>query len=74
MSVVVKTTIKCDAPDCSASFSLRSSGILIRCIAENKEGWACEDRGGRDFCPEHVHLADPKRIGQPSPTAIGDVA
>lgn len=72
MSVVVKTTIRCDAPDCSATFSLLRDGLLIRCIAENKEGWRCEDKGGRDFCAEHRDLADPRRVDRHTPRAIGD--
>lgn len=109
MSVVVVTTISCDAAillcsscqahvatasavsdvdcrlcggimqfdrRCETGFSLHKDSILIRCIAENKkEGWRCEDRGGRDFCPDHVHLANPARISQPSlssPRAVGD--
>lgn len=72
MSVVIKTTIKCDAPGCDAHFTLDRGGILIRCIAENKDGWRCEDRGGRDFCADHRHLADPSRVDQPTPRVIGD--
>lgn len=105
MSVVVVTTISCDASillcsscqtevanavavsdvdcktcggtmlfdrRCEKAFSLHRDAILIRCIAENKEGWGCEDRGGRDFCPRHVGLADPKRLAQPTPRAVGD--
>jgi hypothetical protein len=59
--VSTKTTIQCDAPGCASTFSLSRGGLLIRCIAENKEGWRCEDKGGRDFCAEHRHLADPAR-------------
>ena len=92
MSVVVVTTISCDAAilgctscgveiatssavtgvscqlcggtmmferRCEKALSLHRDAILIRCIAENKDGWRCEDRGGRDFCPEHAHLANP---------------
>ena len=105
MSVVVVTTISCDASillcsscqtevgnasavsdvdcrtcggtmqfdrRCEAAISLHRDAILIRCIAENKDGWRCEDRGGRDFCPSHVHLANPARIAQPTPRAMGD--
>jgi hypothetical protein len=57
---------------CAKAFSLHKDSILIRCIAENKDGWCCEDRGGRDFCPEHVHLADPKRVAQPTPQIVGE--
>ena len=97
MSVVVVTTISCDAAillcsscrseiatasavsnvgcrtcggsmqferRCEIGFSLHRDAILIRCIAENKDGWHCEDRGGRDFCPAHVHLAQPARVAQ----------
>ena len=104
MSVVVVTTISCDAAilrcsscqaevatvsavsdvdcrmcggtmqfdrRCEAAFSLHRDAILIRCIAENKDGWCCEDRGGRDFCPEHVHHANPSRIEQPTPQSVG---
>jgi hypothetical protein len=39
---------------CCSSFALRHDSLLIRCIAENKDGWRCEDRGVRDFCPEHM--------------------
>jgi hypothetical protein len=69
---VVTTTIQCDAPGCSASFSLSRGALLIRCVAENKEGWRCEDKGGRDYCAEHSGLADPTRIEPPTPRAIGD--
>ena len=106
MSVVVVTTISCDASilrctgcqvevataaavsdvacrlcdgnmvfdrRCETGFSLHKDSILIRCIAENKkEGWRCEDRGGRDFCPTHAHLANPARVSQPTSRAIGD--
>lgn len=105
MSVVVVTTISCDAAilrcsscqaevatasavegsicrpcggtmlfdrRCETGFSLHKDSILIRCIAENKDGWRCEDRGGRDFCPGHVHLANVSRVAQPTPRAIGD--
>ena len=50
---------------CGESFSLRRDGTLIRCVVENKDGWRCDDRGGRDFCPKHVHLANPARVAQP---------
>jgi hypothetical protein len=43
---------------CETGLSLHRDAILIRCIAENKEGWCCEDRGGRDFCTVHAHLAN----------------
>lgn len=102
MSVVVVTTISCDAvilrcsscqaeaavafavPDdtcrlcngtmlfdrrCGEGYSLHRDAILIRCIAENKDGWCCEDHGGRDFCPKHGHLADPRRVAQTTPQA-----
>lgn len=46
---------------CETGFSLHRDAILIRCVAENKDGWCCEDRGGRDFCREHTHLASPSR-------------
>jgi hypothetical protein len=72
VSVVITTTIRCDAPGCNAHFSLERGGLLIRCIAENKDGWRCEDKGGRDFCAEHRSFADPTRIEQPAPQAIGD--
>jgi hypothetical protein len=53
---------------CDRSFTLRKDSLLIRCIAENKDGWRCEDRGGCDFCPDHVHLASSARAAQtPSP-------
>jgi hypothetical protein len=42
---------------CETGFSLHRDAVLIRCIAENKDGWRCEDRGGRDFCPKHAHFA-----------------
>ena len=67
-----KTTIHCDAPGCDVSLSLSRGQLLIRCVAENKEGWRCEDKGGRDFCPEHRHLADSKRVDQPTPRALWD--
>ena len=60
---------------CEAGFSLHKDSMLIRCIAENKDGWCCEDKSGRDFCPGHAHLANPSRVTQPtlrSPSAIGD--
>ena len=57
---------------CGTGFSLRRDSLLIRCIAENKDGWRCEDRGGRDFCSEHIHLANPTRVDQPTPQALGD--
>ena len=105
MSVVVVTTISCDASilrcascqaevataaavsdvacrlcdgnmvfdrRCEIGFSLHKDSILIRCIAENKDSWCCEDRGGRDFCPAHKHLANPDRVSRPTPRAIGD--
>lgn len=105
MSVVVVTTISCDASillcsscgtevgnatavsdvdcrtcggimqfdrRCEAAISLHRDAVLIRCIVENKDGWRCEDRGGRDFCPKHIHLANPARLAQPTPRAIGD--
>lgn len=50
---------------CDRSFSFHKDGHLIRVVAENKDGWRCEDRGGHDFCPEHGALADPYRIRQP---------
>jgi hypothetical protein len=57
---------------CETGFSLHKDSILIRCIAENKDGWCCEDRGGRDFCPAHANLANPARVSQPTPRAVGD--
>jgi hypothetical protein len=57
---------------CEVGFSLHRDSVLIRCIAENKDGWSCENRGGRDFCPAHVHLATPSRLAQPTPQAIGN--
>ena len=48
--------------NCSKNLSLRNEGLFIRCIAENKDGWRCEDRGGRDFCPEHSEPANPTVI------------
>lgn len=54
---------------CEVGFSLHKDSILIRCIAENKDGWRCEDRGGRDFCPAHAHLANPARISSGVPCA-----
>jgi hypothetical protein len=56
---------------CKTAFSLHQDAILIRCIAENKDNWRCEDRGGRDFCPDHAHLANPARVSQPAPRAMG---
>ena len=59
LSVVTATpgTCTCGAAmaapiKCFRSFSLHKDALLMRCIAENKEGWRCED-GGRDFCPDH---------------------
>lgn len=105
MSVVVVTTISCDAAilrcsscqaevatasavsdvdcqlcggimqferRCETGFSLHKDSILIRCIAENRDRWCCEDRGGRDFCPAHVHFANPARVSLPTPRAIGE--
>jgi hypothetical protein len=67
----------CDSPlleqKCGESFALRRDGILIRCIAENKDGWRCEDRDGRDFCPEHAHLAEASRIERATPRTIGNL-
>ena len=60
---------------CETAFSLHRDAILIRYIAENKHDWCCEHRGGRDFCPAHIHLAIPARGYQPTPTptlAIGE--
>ena len=57
---------------CGAGFSLQRGGLLIRCVAENKDGWRCEDHGGNDYCPEHAYLANSKRVAQPTPQAIGD--
>jgi DNA-directed RNA polymerase subunit RPC12/RpoP len=57
---------------CGEGYSLHRDAILIRCIAENKDGWRCEDRGGRDFCPQHVHLADPRRVARPTQQATED--
>lgn len=57
---------------CAAGFSLQRNNILIRCIAENRDGWSCESNGGRDFCPEHRHLADPGRVARPTSQTIGD--
>jgi predicted RNA-binding Zn-ribbon protein involved in translation (DUF1610 family) len=54
---------------CETGFSLHKDSILIRPIAENKDGWHCEDRGGRDFCPTHAHLASPARSAQLPPRA-----
>jgi hypothetical protein len=70
--VSTKTTIQCDAPGCTSAFSLSRGALLIRCVAENKDGWRCEDEGGRDFCPEHRDLADPKRVDRPTPRALWD--
>jgi len=100
VSVVVVTTISCDAAllhctDCQAevatssavtgvacrlcggtmlfdrrcetAFSLHRDAVLIRCIAENKDGWRCEDRGGRDFCPAHAHLTEADASIAPAP-------
>ena len=49
---------------CETGLSLHRDAILIRCIAENKDGWRCEDRGGRDFCPAHAHLAIPSNAAR----------
>ena len=51
---------------CETAFSLHKDAILIRCIAENKSDWRCEDRPGRDFCPAHKHLADQTRASSPT--------
>lgn len=48
---------------CGEAFTLHRDCVLIRCIAENKHDWRCEDRGGRDFCSAHTHLANPSRDG-----------
>lgn len=105
MSVVVVTTISCDASilrcescqveiataaavsdvdcqlcggtmlfegRCENAFSLHKDAILIRCIAENKNDWRCEDRGGRDFCPAHKDLADQARTSSPTLRAAAD--
>ena len=57
---------------CQIAISEHKDAILIRCIVENRDGWLCEDRGGRDFCPAHTHLANPARVSQPTSRAIGD--
>ena len=49
---------------CETGFSLHRDAVLIRCIAESKDGWRCEDRGGRDFCPSHAYLANPSLVGR----------
>jgi hypothetical protein len=54
---------------CLTAISEHKDAILIRCIAENRDGWRCEDRGGRDFCPDHGHLANPARIASAMPRA-----
>ena len=105
MSVVVVTTISCDASilhcsscrsevataaavsdvdcrmcggtmqferRCHSAISEHKDAILIRPIVENRDGWRCENRGGRDFCPHHTHLANPVRIGHQTPHAMGD--
>lgn len=99
MSVVVVTTISCDASilrcescgveiatatavsdvdcrlcggtmlfdrRCETAFSLHKDAVLIRCIAENKHDWSCEDRGSRDFCPAHKVLAKQARPSVPT--------
>ncbi len=56
---------------CDAGFSLRrESTILIRCVAENKSNWRCDDRDGRDFCPEHVHLANKASAARPTSRTV----
>ena len=105
MSVVVVTTISCDASilrcascqaevataaavsdvdcklcggtmqfeqRCEKAFSEHRDAVLIRCIAENRNDWRCEVPVGRDFCPAHAHLANPARVSQPTPRAMGD--
>lgn len=57
---------------CGENFALRRDGALIRCVAENKDGWCCDDKGGRDYCPAHVRLANPVRVSHPTPRAIGE--
>jgi len=56
---------------CEEAISLHRDAVLIKCIVENKDGWRCEKPSGRDFCPAHVHLANPARVSQPQslPTA-----
>jgi len=46
---------------CTRSFSLHKDGLLIRCIAENSEGWLCVEGGTRDYCPDHANLVDTSR-------------
>jgi hypothetical protein len=58
---------------CDAAISLHRDAILIRCIVENKDGWLCEHRGGRDFCPKHLHLANPTRVAELPRRAIGEL-
>lgn len=109
MSIVVVTTISCDASillyascqfevgnasalsdvdcrmcggimqferRCEAAISHHRDAVLIRAIVENKDGWRCEDRrggGGRDFCPKHVHLANPARSALPASQTMNDL-
>ncbi len=49
---------------CDRSFALRKDALLIRCIAENKEGWRCGHDGTRDYCPDHAHLAEASRVAR----------
>lgn len=103
MSVVVTTTIICDAAilrcascqsevatavavsdvdcktcggtmqferRCETGITLHQDAILIRAIAENKHDWRCEDRGRRDFCPDHGHLVTRATSASSMPRAM----
>lgn len=47
---------------CDRRFSLHKDALLIRCIAENKEGWSCPDGSARDYCPDHAALREIVRL------------
>ena len=47
---------------CDRSFALRRDVPLLRCIAENKEGWRCGDDG--DLCPDHAHRVELPRASR----------
>lgn len=49
---------------CDRSFALRKDAVLIRCIAENKEGWRCIEGSARDYCTVHAYLAEAVRVAR----------
>jgi len=49
---------------CDRRFALQRDAVLIRCIAENREGWSCVDGSPRDYCSAHAHLAPSRPSSQ----------